>query len=113
MQIFAGYNRENTSTPASSGGGIANCIRCLFVKGIVDKMGTNRIVEPGADVHENCILGNQTSICPHCMVGPKCVFKGHNMMGPNEHIYTTNHIYSEITLLSEPGALLQKTFQAE
>ena len=58
-------------------------------------MGINCIVEPGADVHENCILGDQTSIGPHCMVGPKCVFKGHNMMAPNVHIYTTNHIYDD------------------
>lgn len=77
------------------GGGIANRIRCLFVKGIVDKMGANCIVEPGAEVLEGCVLGDRTSIGPHCMVGPKCVFKGHNMMGPNVHIYTTNHIYDE------------------
>ncbi len=77
------------------GGVIANRIRCLFVRGIVNKMGSDCIVEPGAEVHEGCVLGDQTSIGPNCMIGPKCVFKGHNMMGPNVHIYTINHIYNE------------------
>ena len=77
------------------GGVIANRIRCLFVRGIVNKMGSDCIVEPGANVQEGCILGNRTSIGPNCMVGPQCVFKGNNMMGPNVHIYTINHIYDE------------------
>ena len=99
-------------------------------------MGSDCIVEPGANVQEGCILGNRTSIGPNCMVGPQCVFKGNNMMGPNVHIYTINHIYdesnhkfsgitdpipvtellycpalqSEIMLLSGLEALLQKIF---
>ena len=58
-------------------------------------MGSDCIVESGAKVHEGCVLGDQTSIGPCCMVGPKCIFKGHNMMGPNVRIYTTGHIYDE------------------
>ena len=58
-------------------------------------MGSDCIVESGAEILEGSTFGDCTSIGPHCMIGAKCIFKGHNMMGPNVHIYTTNHIYDE------------------
>lgn len=57
-------------------------------------MGSSCIIEKGAEVMEDCILGDATAIGPYCMIGPQCVFKGKNMMGPNVHIYTTTHIYN-------------------
>lgn len=47
-------------------------------------------MESGAEILEGCTFGDCTSIGSHCMIGAKCIFKGHNMMGPNVHIYTTN-----------------------
>ncbi len=76
------------------GGKIANRLRCSFAKGIVSQMGKHCIVEKGAEVLEDCVLGDYSSIGPYCMIGPGTVFKGHNMMGPNVHIYTTGHYYS-------------------
>lgn len=78
-----------------AGGRASNKIRCTFVKGIIDKMGTGCIVETGAEILEGCVFGDNTSIGPFCMIGEKCVFKGHNMMGPNVHIYTVNHFYDQ------------------
>lgn len=43
---------------------------------------------------EGCIIGDGTGIGPHCMVGPKTIFKGRSMMAPNVHIYTVNHKYN-------------------
>lgn len=77
------------------GGGIANKMRCLFIKGIVKEIGSNCIIESGAEIMEGCVFGDFTSIGPNCMIGPETVFKGHNMMGPNVHIYTVNHLYNE------------------
>lgn len=76
------------------GGKLANKIRCHFAKKIIKSMGKNCIVEKGAEIMENCVFGDKTSIGPDCMIGPGTVFKGHNMMGPNVHIYTTGHHYS-------------------
>lgn len=59
-------------------------------------MGRNCIVEKGAEIMEDCILGDSTSIGPNCVIGPGCIFKGHNMMGSNVHIYTTSHYYDNI-----------------
>lgn len=77
------------------GGGLSNRLRCLFVKGIIDKMGNHCIIEKGAEVMEGCIFGDNTAIGPNCMIGPQCVFKGHNLMAPNVHIYTVNHCYDK------------------
>ncbi len=44
---------------------------------------------------EGCVFGDFTGIGPNCMIGPETVFNGHNMMGPNVHIYTVNHLYNE------------------
>ena len=76
-------------------GGIANKMRCFFTKGIVKEMGRNCIIESGAEIMEGCVFGDFTSIGPNCMIGPDIIFKGHNMMGPNVHIYTVNHLYDE------------------
>lgn len=56
-------------------------------------MGKNCIVESGSEIMEGCSLGDNSAIGPCCMIGPETVFKGHNMMGPNVHIYTTGHFY--------------------
>ena len=77
------------------GGRIANKMRCLFTKGIVKEIGSNCIIESGAEIMEGCVLGDFTSIGPNCMIGPGTVFKGRNMMGLNVHIYTVNHLYNE------------------
>lgn len=76
------------------GGKIGNTLRCFFTKGIVHEMGKGCIVEKGAEIMEDCVFGDYTSIGPDCMIGPGTIFKGHNMMGPNVHIYTTGHQYS-------------------
>lgn len=75
------------------GGAIGNWFRCLVASGIVHQMGKNCIIERGAEIMEDCILGDNTGIGPSCMIGPGTVFKGHNMMAPNVHIYTTGHFY--------------------
>lgn len=75
------------------GGRISNKIRCLIAKGIVKEIGSNCIIERGAEIMEGCVMGDGTSIGPDCMIGPGTVFKGKNMMGPNVHIYTTGHRY--------------------
>ena len=75
------------------GGRIGNALRCLFTKGIISTMGKNCIIEKGAEILEDCIFGDRTSIGPYCMIGPGTIFKGHNMIGPNLHIYTTGHRY--------------------
>lgn len=77
------------------GGLIANSIRCFFAKNIVEHIGFGCVIEPGAELHEGCVLGDITGIGPNCMIGPNCTFLGHSMMGPNVHIYTENHIYNE------------------
>lgn len=75
------------------GGEISNRLRCAFVKGIVAQMGENCVIEKGAEIMEDSILGDGTAIGPNCMIGPNVIFKGHNMIGPNVHIYTTAHLY--------------------
>lgn len=42
---------------------------------------------------EGCVFGDFTSIGPNCMIGSETIFKGHNMMGSDVHIYTTGHMY--------------------
>ena len=76
------------------GGRFGNAVRCFFTKRIIKSMGKHCIVEKGAEILENCVFGDYTSIGPNCMIGPGTVFKGHNLMGPNVHIYTTGHHYS-------------------
>lgn len=56
-------------------------------------MGQGCIIERGAEIMEKCVFGDCTSIGPNCMIGPGTIFKGHNMMGPDVHIYTTGHCY--------------------
>lgn len=56
-------------------------------------MGCSCIVEKGAEIMEDCVLGDATSIGPNCVIGPGTIFKGHNIMGPDVHIYTTGHYY--------------------
>ena len=96
------------STSETSGGGIANRLRCSFTKGIIKSMGKESIIEKGAEIMENCVFGDGTSIGPDCMIGPGVIFKGHNMMGPNVHIYTTSHHYSTESHHIE-GMVEQKT----
>lgn len=79
------------------GGKLANAIRCLITKGIVKSFGEHCIVERGAEVLEECIFGDYTSIGPDCLIGKGTVFKGHSFMGPNVHIYSSNHHYDTIT----------------
>lgn len=74
-------------------GGIANKIRCYFTRKIIKEMGDNCIIEKGAEIMENCAFGDAVGIGPNSMIGPETVFKGHSMMGPNVHIYTTGHFY--------------------
>ena len=77
------------------GGNIANSIRCFFARNILEEMGKNCVIEAGAEIHEGCVLGNRVGIGPNCMIGPKTKFMGYTMMGPNVHIYTTNHLYDK------------------
>jgi len=77
------------------GGKMSNFLRCCFTKGIVKKIGKNCIIEKGAEIMENCVLGDNTGIGPNSTIGPCTTFKGHSMMGPNVHIYTTGHNYSQ------------------
>lgn len=77
------------------GGKISNRIRCFITKGIIQQMGENCIVEKGAEIMEGCVFGDCTGIGPNSMIGPNTIFKGHSMMGPNVHIYTTGHYYDK------------------
>lgn len=77
------------------GGKIANKIRCAFTKGIVQSMGKNCNIEKGAEIGEDCIFGDKTAVGPNCLVQAGTVFKGNNMMAPDVHIYTVNHLYKE------------------
>ena len=77
------------------GGKLGNRIRCRLAKGIVKQMGDNCIVEPRAEIMEGCVLGNRTGIGPDCLIGPNTIFKGHSLMAPNVHIFTTGHHYDE------------------
>lgn len=75
------------------GGGFANMLRCTLTRGIVKSMGANCIIEKGAELMEDCTLGDETSIGPYSLVGAGTVFKGHSMMGDNVRIYTSGHRY--------------------
>ena len=77
------------------GGKISNRIRCLLVKGIIAQMGRNCIIEKGAEIMEGCVFGDCTGIGPNSMIGPGTVFRGHSLMGPDVHIYTTGHYYDQ------------------
>ncbi|MBQ6052021.1 MAG: acyltransferase [Clostridia bacterium] len=79
------------------GGKIGNLLRCHFTKRIIASMGKKCIVEKGAEILEGCVFGDRTAIGPNCLVSAGTVFKGHNMMGPNVHIYTVNHKYDKTT----------------
>lgn len=77
------------------GGGISNKIRCCITKGIVKSMGKDCIIERGAEIMEGCEFGDATSIGPNCLIGSSTIICGKNMMGPNVHIYTVNHLYDQ------------------
>ena len=77
------------------GGHIANWLRCLFAKMIVDEMGKGCNVESGAEIMEHCKIGDHTGIGPRAVIGAGTVFKGNSMMGPDVHIYTNAHRYDE------------------
>ena len=77
------------------GGKLGNKIRCAFTRGIVASMGKDCVVEPGANIQEGCVLADRCAIGVNCLIQKGTVFTGFNMMGPNVHIYTTNHYYNE------------------
>lgn len=77
------------------GDGFGNFMRCHFTKGIVKKMGKGCQILKGADIKEDCIIGPHTAIGMNTLVQAGTIFKGGCMIGPNVHIYTQNHRYSE------------------
>lgn len=77
------------------GGGIANRIRVFFAKGIVKSVGEGCNIESGAELQEDCVLGDHTGIGPNSLVQQGTIFKGFCMMGPDVHIYTTGHKYNK------------------
>lgn len=76
------------------GGKLANQIRCALTRGIVQSMGRDCNIEKGAEIGEGCIFGDKTAVGPDCLVQAGTIFKGNNMMAPDVHIYTVNHLYS-------------------
>lgn len=77
------------------GGGFANFLRCRFTKGIVKSMGKKCNVQKGAQIKEGCVIGDHVGFGVNSFVDAGTIFKGECMMGPEVHIYTTNHRYVE------------------
>lgn len=77
------------------GGEIANRIRVFFAKGIVKSIGKGCNIECGAELQEDCVLGDHTGVGPNSLIQRGTVFKGNSMMGPNVHIYTSGHKYNK------------------
>ena len=77
------------------GGSIANHIRVFFARGIVKSIGEGCHIECGAELQEDCVLGDHTGIGPDSLVQQGTVFKGNSMMGPDVHIYTSGHKYDK------------------
>lgn len=79
----------------ASGGGFANFLRCHWAKGIAKSVGKHCNIEKGADIGIGCIIGDRTGIGVNSLIGAGTIFKGNSMMGPEVHIYTSNHRYDE------------------
>ena len=78
-------------------GKIGNALRCHFTKRIVKTMGKKCLIEKGADIQEEVVLFDYSSVGVNALIQKGTIIKGHNMMGPNVKIFTTGHKYNELT----------------
>lgn len=78
-------------------GKLSNAIRCAATKLITSNVGNNVIIERGAHIKAGVILYDNASVGEHCLISKGTIIHGHNFMGPNVHILTANHSYSEKT----------------
>ena len=76
-------------------GKVGNQLRCHFAKQISDGIGTDCVIEKGAQIQENVVLAAGSCVGEHCLISAGTVIKGNNMMGPNVRIYTSNHFYDD------------------
>lgn len=78
-------------------GKLGNLLRCFFASRIVKSFGTNCNVERGAEIQEDCIIGDNAGIGAYSLISQGTIIEGDNMMGPNVHIYTNGHFYNSET----------------
>ena len=78
-------------------GKLSNNIRCVATKLITSNVGNNVIIERGAHIKAGVILYDNASVGEHCLISKGTIIHGHNFMGPNVRVFTSNHLYSEKT----------------
>lgn len=77
-------------------GKIGNSLRCYFARRVSPQVGLNCVIEKGAEIQEGVVLYNGSCVGENALISTGTVIKGKNMMGPNVHIYTSNHYYDSV-----------------
>lgn len=79
-------------------GRIGKKFRYYCAKNIVEQIGTNVNIEPGAILQESVIIGSNTNIGINCVMSNDVTISSEVMMGQDCLIYTNNHKFDKENL---------------